>query len=152
MRPDTLLSYVRAAPFRPFRLVMNSGKVYDVRHPEMIRVGRDVAIYYHAPAPDAPFDRWESLSLLLIQNIEHLEQPARDGASSSRRLAGAAGGDPVGRSAFRFPTARPTTRHPELLRVGLGSMSVGVPPTGQDKPVYERVETVSLQHVVNCCR
>ncbi len=39
-------------------------------------------------------------------------------------------------------------RHPELVMVGLASLSIGIPPTGQDKPVYERVETVSLRHVV----
>jgi len=39
-------------------------------------------------------------------------------------------------------------RHPELVMVGLGAVIVGVPPAGIDKPVYERAETVSLQHVV----
>ncbi len=32
--------------------------------------------------------------------------------------------------------------------VGLGSVAIGIPPTGQTKPAYERMETVSLQHVV----
>lgn len=82
MRPDTLLSYVRAAPFRPFRLVMNGGGVFDVRHPEMIRVGRDVFNYYHADPPDAPFDRWDSVSLLLVERIEHLDAPAPSPASN----------------------------------------------------------------------
>lgn len=76
MRPETLQSYVRSQSFRPFRIVMNSGKVYDVRHPEVIAVGRDVIIYYHRTHPDAPFNRWESVSLLLMQNVEHLDQPA----------------------------------------------------------------------------
>lgn len=39
-------------------------------------------------------------------------------------------------------------RHPELVMVGLGSISIGVPAAGQSQPVYERVETISLQHVV----
>jgi hypothetical protein len=39
-------------------------------------------------------------------------------------------------------------RHPELVMVGLGSVLIGVPPAGQAKPIYERVETVSLGHVV----
>jgi len=75
MRPDTLLSYVRAAPFRPFRLVMNSGRVFDVRHPEMIRVGRDVLNYYYADPPDGPFERWDTVSLVLIEHIEPLDAP-----------------------------------------------------------------------------
>jgi hypothetical protein len=39
-------------------------------------------------------------------------------------------------------------RHPELVMVGLGSISIGIPATGQPKPIYEHVETVSLGHVV----
>jgi len=38
--------------------------------------------------------------------------------------------------------------HPELVMVGLGAIIIGLPPTGQSKPVYERTETISLQHVV----
>jgi hypothetical protein len=55
---------------------MNSGKVYDVRHPETIAAGRDVCIYYHATAPTEPFDHWESISLMLMQYVEHLDQTA----------------------------------------------------------------------------
>lgn len=79
MRPDSILPYVRAQPFRPFRLVLNSGKLYDVRHPEMLAVGRDVCIYYYREQPGTPFERWESVSLLLIQNVEHLEPAAAPG-------------------------------------------------------------------------
>jgi hypothetical protein len=32
--------------------------------------------------------------------------------------------------------------------VGLGSIIIGVPSAGQDKPVYERAETIALGHVV----
>jgi hypothetical protein len=39
-------------------------------------------------------------------------------------------------------------RHPELVMVGLRSVSIGIPPAGQPQPIYERVETVSLGHVV----
>jgi hypothetical protein len=83
VRPDTLLSYVRAAPFRPFRLVMNSGRAFDIRHPETIRVGRDVFHYYHAETPDAPFDRWDTVSLLLIERVETIETPASASGGSN---------------------------------------------------------------------
>jgi hypothetical protein len=39
-------------------------------------------------------------------------------------------------------------RHPELVMVGLGAVIVGVPAPGQDKPIYERTETINLNHVV----
>jgi hypothetical protein len=74
MRDRSVLTYVQAAPFRPFRIVMNSGKNYDVRHPETIAVGRDTFIYYYRQKPGEPFDRVDMVSLLLIQNIEHLDQ------------------------------------------------------------------------------
>ncbi len=38
MTPQTVLGYVKAEPFRPFRIHMASGKTFDVRHPEMIKV------------------------------------------------------------------------------------------------------------------
>jgi hypothetical protein len=83
MRDKSILSYVRAEPFRPFCIVINSGKSYDVRHPETIAVGRDVFIYYHRQQPDQPFDHWESVSLLLVQNVEHVG-PA-NGAQKRRK-------------------------------------------------------------------
>jgi hypothetical protein len=76
MRPETVLSYVRAQPFRSFRIVLNSGKVYDVHHPEFIEVGRDVCIYYHRPRPLAPLERWEPVSQLLIKNVQRIDVPA----------------------------------------------------------------------------
>jgi hypothetical protein len=39
-------------------------------------------------------------------------------------------------------------RHPELVMVGIGAIAIGVPAPGQSDPVYQRLETVSLNHVV----
>jgi hypothetical protein len=52
---------------------------------------------------------------------------------------------------FRLEVSDGTTyevRHPELVMVGLGALIIGVPAAGAPKPIYERVETVSLGHVV----
>jgi hypothetical protein len=73
VRPDTLQAYLRAVPFRAFRIVLNSGRAYEVRHPEMIRVGRDSFVFYHADSPEAPYDRFDTVGLLLVERIEHLE-------------------------------------------------------------------------------
>jgi hypothetical protein len=35
MSPDGIRKLLRQQPFKPFRLVMSSGKEYEVRHPEM---------------------------------------------------------------------------------------------------------------------
>ena len=52
---------------------------------------------------------------------------------------------------FRIQVSDGTThdvRHPELVMVGLNAVSIGVPAAGLPYPVYERMETVSLAHVV----
>lgn len=73
MLPTDILAYTRAVPFRPFRLVLNSGKTYDVRHPEMVNAAGATVIYFHRVKPEEPGDRWETVSLSLIQSIEHIE-------------------------------------------------------------------------------
>jgi hypothetical protein len=76
MRPNDIFAYTRATPFRPFRLVLVSGKTYDVRHPEMVRVTLSSVLYFHTPDPDIAADKWETVSLGLIQNIEHIDATA----------------------------------------------------------------------------
>lgn len=72
-----LLSYLKAKPFRPFRIHMASGETFDVRHPEMARVGRNSLILFTFVG-DSPevFDRWETVSLLLMERISHLDATA----------------------------------------------------------------------------
>lgn len=76
MRPETLLGYKRAVPFRPFRIVLNSGRQYDVRHPDFLEVGHEAAIFFFRQTPESPHDRWETFSLPLIDHIEHLQAEA----------------------------------------------------------------------------
>lgn len=53
---------------------MNSGKTYEIRHPELIRVGRSMMhIYRTLGAPDDPFDTFDMVSLLLIESVEKIE-------------------------------------------------------------------------------
>jgi hypothetical protein len=76
MRTEDILEYLRAVPFRPFRIIMNSGKAYDVRHPEWIKVGRTSLLYFYTTEPDGAYERYDTVSLLLIPHIEHIDQPA----------------------------------------------------------------------------
>jgi hypothetical protein len=76
MRPDDLLIRLRATPFVPFRIRLNSGTTFEIRHPEMLRVGRSsVNIYSFTGGPTDPYERMEMVSLLLIEAIEPLEAP-----------------------------------------------------------------------------
>ena len=71
MRPEDVLTWVRAVPFQPFRICLNSGKTYEIRHPEMLRVGRStVNVFSFVGEPSAPYERLEMVSLLLIERIE----------------------------------------------------------------------------------
>ncbi|HUY92324.1 MAG TPA: hypothetical protein VMV10_26520 [Pirellulales bacterium] len=73
--PAELLSYLKAKPFRPFRIHMASGQTYDVRHPEMARVGRNVLLLFTFVSDDPDvFDRWETVSLMLMESVSHLDQ------------------------------------------------------------------------------
>jgi len=39
-------------------------------------------------------------------------------------------------------------RHPELAMVGRSIMAVGVPSVGEDEPIFDRLVTVSLPHII----
>jgi hypothetical protein len=74
MTPQELLRYVRAAPFRPFRIHLASGQTFDIRHPEMVRVGkRDIVIFKFVSDTAEIYDDWDTVGLLLIESISHLE-------------------------------------------------------------------------------
>jgi hypothetical protein len=76
MTPQEVLNYVQAQPFRPFRIRMNSGRTFDIRHPEMVRVGkRDVLIFTFVSDSPLVYDQWANVSLLLIESLAPLEQP-----------------------------------------------------------------------------
>jgi len=74
MRPDELLTWVRTVPFVPFRIRMNSGRTFDIRHPEMLRVGRSIIhVFFVEGDPSAPYERFEMLGLLLIENVAPID-------------------------------------------------------------------------------
>jgi len=72
--PNDLLSYVKAKPFRPFRIHMASGETFDVRHPEMARVGRNsLMLFTFVGETPELFDRWETISLMLMERVSQME-------------------------------------------------------------------------------
>lgn len=77
MTPSALQSYLRARPFRPFRLHMASGGTFDIRHPEMVRVGRSDIVVFTLVADDpALYDHWDTVSLMLIEHVSFLDAAA----------------------------------------------------------------------------
>lgn len=69
--------YVQAEPFRPFRIKMASGQAYEIRHPEMILVGRNSVRVYGSdePTDEAP-PQWHDVSMMLMETIEPLVAPS----------------------------------------------------------------------------
>ena len=49
---------------------MASGESFDVRHPEMVRVGRNSLMLFTFVSDDPElYDRWETISLMLMERI-----------------------------------------------------------------------------------
>jgi len=72
-----ILGYLRAEPFRAFRIHMASGRTFDIRHPEMVRIGRvDLVIFSLVSDEPEIHDKWDTVSLMLIESISDLELPA----------------------------------------------------------------------------
>jgi hypothetical protein len=72
MSSRKLLEYVAAEPFRPFRIRMASGQQFDIRHPEMILVGRTSVRIYTATG-DNGNEKWHDVSLMLMETIEPMD-------------------------------------------------------------------------------
>jgi hypothetical protein len=72
-----LLERVRQRPFRPFRLVLTEGPVQEVRHPDLVMVGRDWVLIGQAEDPAQGYaDRVVHVGLCNIARLEPLEAPA----------------------------------------------------------------------------
>jgi hypothetical protein len=69
-----VLDYVKAEPFRPFRIHLASGRTFDIRHPEMIKVLKSYLLIFKSTGDteDVP-DEVETVSLLLTESISHLD-------------------------------------------------------------------------------
>jgi hypothetical protein len=74
MTSKKVSEYVTAEPFRPFRMRMASGQSFDIRHPEMILVGRTSARVYTITGTEEN-EKWHEVSLMLMETIEPLDVP-----------------------------------------------------------------------------
>lgn len=79
-----LARYVGAEPFRPFRISMASGQSFEIRHPEMISVGRSTAhiFTFMSDDPEQAKQREHEVSLLLMESVEPLELNAHQEGKS----------------------------------------------------------------------
>jgi hypothetical protein len=74
MTGSDVLTWVRKTPFEPFRLRLNSGRTFEVRHPEMIQVSfTSAVIFTHRGPPPDLYEDMQMIGLQLVEAIEPLE-------------------------------------------------------------------------------
>jgi hypothetical protein len=77
LAPQTVLEYVRAEPFRPFRLHVASGRTFEVRHPELIKVLKSTVLLFQVSDGSLEIpDGCQMVSLMLTESISLLEHTA----------------------------------------------------------------------------
>lgn len=64
MRADTLREMLRRQPFRPFRLVMSSGRTFDVVSPEWMMIMDRVS------AVAVPFESGDGEFITTVDNVQ----------------------------------------------------------------------------------
>ncbi len=73
MTYEEVYAAARRQPFEPFRLILTTGVVYDIRHHDLIMVGRRSAIVGVTNEPSGPvYDRTIKVELLHVVAIEEL--------------------------------------------------------------------------------
>ncbi len=85
MTQEELVEAVRRRPFEPFRVLITTGETFDVRHPELIMVGRRSAILGIANDPEATtYNQTIKVDLLHIAGIRDLPfaPPSANGPSN----------------------------------------------------------------------
>jgi hypothetical protein len=74
LTPATVRDYIKAEPFRPFRIHIVSGKTFDIRHPEMIKVLKSHVLVFSPTGDETDFpEEFQSVSLMLAETISHPE-------------------------------------------------------------------------------
>jgi hypothetical protein len=72
---ERMARYVHAEPFRPFRITLNGDRAFEIRHPEMVQLGRSTMTIFTflSDDPEAARERQIEVSLLLTESVEPLD-------------------------------------------------------------------------------
>jgi len=73
-----IASYLGAEPFCPFRITTASGRTFEIRHPEMVQVGRSTMTIFTflSDESEEAKEREVEVSLLLTESVEPLDATA----------------------------------------------------------------------------
>ncbi len=82
MRQNELFDALQARPFRPLRIHVSDGSVYEVRHPELVHLTRSSALICTplVGQPPALIDRFNLVDLLHITQIEYADSARPTGS------------------------------------------------------------------------
>ncbi len=73
MTQEDLADAAHRQPFEPFRVILTTGAAYDIRHPDLIMVGRRAAVIGITNEPSGiAFDRTIKVDLLHVVGIQEL--------------------------------------------------------------------------------
>jgi hypothetical protein len=82
MTQEELQSAARRQPFEPFRLLLTTRTTYDIRHPDLIMVGKRSAIVGLTNEPGGTaYDRTIKVDLFHVVGIEELPAPPSSSAN-----------------------------------------------------------------------
>ncbi len=85
MTQEELQVAARRQPFKPFRLLLTTGATFDIRHPDLIMVGRRSAVIgITNESTRTAYDRTFQVDLLHVVGVEELpvSQPQTNGPAS----------------------------------------------------------------------
>jgi hypothetical protein len=73
MTSEELQTQARRQPFEPFRVILTTGATYDIRHPDLIMIGRRSAIIGVTKRPQRTvYDVTIQVDLLHVVGIESI--------------------------------------------------------------------------------
>jgi hypothetical protein len=82
--PEDVEKKLRRQPFQPFRLYLSDGTAYDVRHPELVLLGRRSLVLGLTGKPeDTLYERTVDVDLLHIVRMENVPSQRRRGNGKS---------------------------------------------------------------------
>jgi hypothetical protein len=72
-RPEDIQARLRERPFRPFRIIASEGQHFDIRHPDLVFVGRrDLMIGFPDAETPTIYDRVTRVALVHVVSLEEL--------------------------------------------------------------------------------
>jgi hypothetical protein len=75
--PEEIQARIRQQPFVPVRIVTSAGQTFDVRHPDLIMIGRrSLMIGTASPQNPSVYDQVTRVAILHVTTLEDLPTPS----------------------------------------------------------------------------